>query len=307
MSCRKKSIIISSIIYIVLIIIANFITFNIETKPEFIEIDFAQASPFSPETEEIAENDNNSEDTKKEKTESDIEQPVPKTQPKETIESDPKPIKKNTKQNEKQINKPKDTPTETKEKEKVNLPKRDFVTQEEDTEEMTEKKEKDLPPPTENFDKMLTLNKPNIKDPQLERYEVEQQEEAKGDTTSPDITPTNKDSTDDNNKPSGGILEDGDGDKKAEINFDIEGTIRNRKILRRPEINPELVTQNAKIKIKIIVTPDGYIESYIPLQKGGYLEKIAMDNLRKWKFEQLDSEQTQENQSGVVTFNFIIK
>ncbi len=59
---------------------------------------------------------------------------------------------------------------------------------------------------------------------------------------------------------------------------------------------------SAQIRIKFVVSPQGYVIQMIPLQKGDpVLERAAMDALRQWRFNPL-----KENKEmwGIITFTF---
>ena len=65
---------------------------------------------------------------------------------------------------------------------------------------------------------------------------------------------------------------------------------------------PPGVNTGAKIRIMFTVNPDGTVMRMVPLQKGDpILEKAAMDALRQWRFNPLNS--TIEMQ-GIITFTF---
>lgn len=297
MSIRFKSIIFSLALHLLIAVVAFFITFDMEKPPEFIEIEFAQAMPMLDQTQ--PENDVESAEppTPPETEPEEISKPEPKTEPKTVTTPKETPPKQTPKSVPKE-----ETPQNVK-PEKVTPPKRDFLA--EDEEDKAFVGNKDLPSPTEDFDDFLDVNEADIKGADIPRYETETPPEETEEL--PDVPkPGNLSDDESDQTPNGGTVE-GDGSTVADINLDIEGSIKDRKVTSRPDIDPSEVEQAGTIKIKIEVSPEGLVVTQIPLQRGGYLEKLAMDNLRKWRFEKLPSEQPQEKQSGVVTFTFVLR
>ncbi|MBI5325491.1 MAG: TonB family protein [Ignavibacteriae bacterium] len=65
---------------------------------------------------------------------------------------------------------------------------------------------------------------------------------------------------------------------------------------------PPGVNTGAKIRIMFTVNPDGTVMRMVPLQKGDpILEKSAMDALRQWRFNPLNSNVEMQ---GIITFTF---
>ena len=97
--------------------------------------------------------------------------------------------------------------------------------------------------------------------------------------------------------------DDGDGDEQEHTSpFNIEGLDRDLLAGPTPEYSENI---NATIRIQITVDPQGRIVSRVPLVKGPpSLERAVMNALSQWRFNALPSGAPQENQRGVVTFNF---
>lgn len=71
---------------------------------------------------------------------------------------------------------------------------------------------------------------------------------------------------------------------------------------------PEGVQREVVLKMRITVLPDGTMGQVIPLQKGdATLESITIQALKKWRFNALEPSAPQENQTGTITFRFILK
>ncbi len=93
-------------------------------------------------------------------------------------------------------------------------------------------------------------------------------------------------------------------------NFEIDwqGEIQ-REIyqMRLPEFPPD-VQQEAIIKIKFTVLPDGTIGSAILLQKGQTrLENLTLEAFKTWRFNALPASVAQVPQTGIITFRFKLK
>ncbi len=85
---------------------------------------------------------------------------------------------------------------------------------------------------------------------------------------------------------------------------DIEwGGGGNRIVLHKKIPNyPPGVNTGAKIRIMFTVNPDGTVMRMVPLQKGDpILEKAALDALRQWRFNPLNSS---IEMTGIITFTF---
>jgi protein TonB len=71
---------------------------------------------------------------------------------------------------------------------------------------------------------------------------------------------------------------------------------------------PPGVNKEVRIKIRITVLPDGTVGDMIPTQKGDVtLESITMKALKQWRLNPLEPSAPQVNQSGDVTFRFVLE
>lgn len=95
-------------------------------------------------------------------------------------------------------------------------------------------------------------------------------------------------------------------DKEFEIDWmgDIKREIYQKKL---PEF-PEDVQQEATIKIKFSVLPNGLIGSAVLLQKGNtQLENLTLETFKTWRFNPLPNYTDQEPQTGIITFRFRLR
>jgi protein TonB len=106
-------------------------------------------------------------------------------------------------------------------------------------------------------------------------------------------------------KPSVGTSGDYTIEKPYEISW--EGFEREVQYDPLPTYPPG-VNKEVRIKIRITVLPDGTVGDMIPLQKGDVtLETITMKALKQWRLNPLEPSASQVNQSGVVTFRFVLE
>ncbi len=97
---------------------------------------------------------------------------------------------------------------------------------------------------------------------------------------------------------------DGVADQKT-APFDIEGLNRVPVVTPLPAYNAQVT---AVIAVRITVDPQGRVVVRIPLRKGDpQLEKAVMDALQRWRFNALPPNAPQENQTGVITFRFLLQ
>ncbi len=97
-----------------------------------------------------------------------------------------------------------------------------------------------------------------------------------------------------------------DGKDESDDSFDFGGTVGKRWVRSKPQEkpNPE-VDKEVTIILKFWVTPLGQVFDVVPEKKGeAFLEKTAIDYLRKWTFDPLPSNVVQENQWGVIPVRF---
>ena len=86
-----------------------------------------------------------------------------------------------------------------------------------------------------------------------------------------------------------------------------EGTPRTKLTGDLPKFPPG-VSRGVKVEISFTVAPDGSVIYVAPATKGlPQMEKAAMDALRGWRFNALESSQPQVNQKGLATFIFQLK
>lgn len=93
---------------------------------------------------------------------------------------------------------------------------------------------------------------------------------------------------------------------EPEDSFDFGGTVGKRWVRSKPQEkpNPE-VDKEVTIMLKFWVTPSGQVFDVSPEKKGdAFLEKTAIDYLRKWTFDPLPSDVVQENQWGILPVRF---
>ncbi len=91
--------------------------------------------------------------------------------------------------------------------------------------------------------------------------------------------------------------------------YDIrwEGGERNALADPLPQF-PEGINREVLLRMRITVLPDGTMGEIIPLQKGdATLESVTIQALKKWRFNSLESSAPQINQTGTITFRFILK
>ena len=94
----------------------------------------------------------------------------------------------------------------------------------------------------------------------------------------------------------------------SNIRLGVEGPVSERGILYRPPLPKISTEQTVQIKLKFWVAPNGIVDQIIPVERGGTkLEAVAIDFLKRWKFEPLPSGVKQERQWGILTVKFVVK
>ncbi|HYW35732.1 MAG TPA: TonB family protein [Balneolaceae bacterium] len=93
--------------------------------------------------------------------------------------------------------------------------------------------------------------------------------------------------------------------KSAPYDLNING------INRQPVVKPlpkNSSNYNATVKLKFEVTPDGKVVNIIPLHKSGNpaVDRNAIQTLRSWRFSKLPSDAPKQNQTGTITFHFVL-
>lgn len=88
--------------------------------------------------------------------------------------------------------------------------------------------------------------------------------------------------------------------------FDFGGTMGKRGVRSKPQQKPDPeVDKEVTLMLKFYVTPLGQVFDVVPEKKGdAFLEKTAINYLRKWTFDPLPSNVLQENQWGVIPIRF---
>ncbi|PKD43384.1 energy transducer TonB family protein [Rhodohalobacter barkolensis] len=80
---------------------------------------------------------------------------------------------------------------------------------------------------------------------------------------------------------------------------------------REPRSEPmpmNRTNQEATVRVRIFVNPQGNVERIIPLiRMNPELEREVMQTLRSWRFAPLPSSVPQEVQEGVITFRFVLE
>lgn len=97
--------------------------------------------------------------------------------------------------------------------------------------------------------------------------------------------------------------------KSVAVPFEIEGEAASRNVLQKviPQYPPGL-TREAVVKLRFSVLPNGIVANIVPVLKGdATLEKVAIDAFRQWRFNELPIDMEQKNQSGVITFRFLLR
>ena len=94
----------------------------------------------------------------------------------------------------------------------------------------------------------------------------------------------------------------------SNVRLGVEGPISERRILYRPPLPQVSTEQTVQIKLKFWVAPNGIVDQVIPVERGGAkLEAVAVNFLKKWRFEPLPAEEKQERQWGILTVKFVVK
>jgi len=99
------------------------------------------------------------------------------------------------------------------------------------------------------------------------------------------------------------------GGPSAKTPYTIEGDAARRSVINQvlPEYPPGL-NQEAVVKIRFWVLPDGHIGSMIPVRKGNpVLDQVTMRAMRQWRFNALPETAEQKNAEGVITFVYKLR
>lgn len=95
-------------------------------------------------------------------------------------------------------------------------------------------------------------------------------------------------------------------DEQKTAPFDIRG-LENRSLVNR--VLPAYTDKvNATIRMRITVDPSGRVVNIFPVQKGTpALDRAVQQALRRWRFNALAANTQRVNQTGVVTFRFVVE
>ncbi|PIE32891.1 hypothetical protein CSA56_13930 [candidate division KSB3 bacterium] len=97
--------------------------------------------------------------------------------------------------------------------------------------------------------------------------------------------------------------------KSLHTSSQIEGPVKGRALIYRPN-PPQLdnVNIDVELKLKFWVLPDGTIGEVIPIKRGNAeLERIAINYLKKWKFEALPEGREHQQIWGTIPIKFTIQ
>ena len=91
--------------------------------------------------------------------------------------------------------------------------------------------------------------------------------------------------------------------------YTIEGDAAKRSIVNQvlPEYPPGLQNE-AVVKIRFWVLPDGRIGNMLPLRKGDpVLDQLTIRAMRQWRFNAISNDAEKKNAEGVITFVYKLK
>jgi len=96
--------------------------------------------------------------------------------------------------------------------------------------------------------------------------------------------------------------------KQLTLDMQIEGPVRDRKIVyqpRPPKVDIEIAVE---LQLKFWVLPDGTIGDVIPIKRGdATLEQVAISYLKQWKFEPLPTGAAQPPIWGTIPIRFTVQ
>lgn len=94
-------------------------------------------------------------------------------------------------------------------------------------------------------------------------------------------------------------------EKAAPFNLNIEGIERDPLVKPIPENS---AGYQATVTIRFEVTPDGRVTNIIPLRKSGSpeIDREVISTLNSWRFSRLPANVPQQNQTGTITFRFVL-
>lgn len=94
-------------------------------------------------------------------------------------------------------------------------------------------------------------------------------------------------------------------EKSAPYNLNLQGISRNPVVQPLPQ---NMSNYDATVTLRFQVTPQGRVTNIIPLHRSGNpeLDQEVINTLKKWRFSRLPSKAPQENQTGTITFRFVL-
>lgn len=89
----------------------------------------------------------------------------------------------------------------------------------------------------------------------------------------------------------------------------IEGPAASRKIVfRPPPPKVKIAESSGDIKLRFWVLPDGTVGRVLPIRKGSaYLEGIAVNHIKRWRFSPLAKEGPRREEWGTVLYRFRVR
>lgn len=178
----------------------------------------------------------------------------------------------------------------------VNIPKRRMI--EEEQPQLTKRQSGKLSP---TADDVKPTPREDIYDAEAMHKQVSDKSSSEKDFTQPGGRAIEGDE---------GIAPSSDvGAATAAMPYTIEGDAAKRSIVNQvlPEYPPGL-QQEAVVKIRFWVLPDGRIGSMIPVRKGDpVLDQVTMRAMRQWRFSSLPSGADPQNAEGVITFVYKLR
>lgn len=157
----------------------------------------------------------------------------------------------------------------------------------------------DVPEQTEVSEEVIEVNEPvdSTPEPQAEPQNDNTSTESAEDVIRPlgSGTPEGDTGAED--------AEDGEAnEQRRAAPFDIEGLNRTPVYTPLPAYTANV---NAIISFRVTVNPKGQVTRKIPIRKGDpNLERAVANALDRWRFNPLPANAPQENQSGIITFQF---
>jgi protein TonB len=197
----------------------------------------------------------------------------------------PKPQKKATKKDVKPVHSPKQK--EKVKSEKLKTPKTKKVNPKKKTAEKKEKKTASKKTTKEKVQKAVIP--PRARQAQKQKEGAQKSGSKKGKT----------------GKENGDQGQGSQKKKSAPYNLNIKGI--NRNPVQQP-LPQSISNYNATVTLRFEVTPKGRVTNIIPLHKSGdpRVDQEVIQTLKEWRFSRLPANAPQENQTGTITFHFVL-